>query len=245
MQRKPKNLKPMKAKSISQWAIALLFSVFLFGIWGVLLTGLACITCYYVKGSDLSGALLAVVAYGPCTDTTSTFTKPGDCIEEGTGIIGFLRIKRGFDISGIADDTAYAAAKTAKDIEVVAGIEAFWPQTDQVTSPGRQGRMPRHNKWTYNLPFTHEGVYSNLKFWNTWNSKTDYGLAFITEDYRAIACLDRDLEPILVAMAARPVGEQEFGKILTVQGTVQWQCKDLVYHLDNLTTAILKPDFQV
>jgi hypothetical protein len=197
-------------------------------------------------GISFTGLLMAVVAYDPCNEELPTYSRPGDCIDEGTGIIGFLLIKRGFNISTtITDAITYAAAKTAEDIIVINEIEAFWPQATQVTIPGLAGRIERHSYFNYDLPFKHEGVDDNLAFWNNIKEKKNYGIAFITEEYKAFAPLDRDLEPILCSLFAVPSGEQEFGKIRFMQGNVKWKHKDLVYYLDNLTKVILKPDFQV
>lgn len=237
----------MKAKIISLWIVTLLMSIFLLGLLGgIVFAVLATIIAKYaVKGDSLIGVLRLVTAYAPCTDTTSVHTKAPNCLDENSGIIGFLRVKRGFNLSTITDSLTYNSAKTAKDIEVVGGLEAYWPAPSRVTTPGLSGRVERHNYWTFDLPFKHESVIANLNFWNTWTHSQSFGVVFITEDYKAFAPLDRDLEVILVDASAAPQGEQEFGKPLMFQGNVKWKGKDLPYYIDNLTKAMLQPDFQV
>jgi hypothetical protein len=228
-------------------AAAMQLSVPPLWLWaGLIVLGIIQGIVLHKQGFSVKGMMLAVVAYAPCTEDDPAFTKPGDCIEEGTGILGLMLVKKGFNISSaITDAITYAAAKTAEDIIPISGIEAYWPQTTQVTIPGLAGRVERHGYINYELPFKHEGVDANLGFWNNKNHKTDYGIVYITEEYKAFAPLDRQLEPVLVSIFAAPAGEQEFGKIRNVSGTVKWKHKDLVYLLDNLTVAILKPDFQV
>lgn len=188
---------------------------------------------------------MAVVAYTPCTDITSTQTPAGTCLDEGSGIVGFLLVKKGFNIgSVIIDETTYAAAKTARDILVVKDLEAFWPAPTQQTIPGLRGRIERHGHWLFDMPFKHEGVDANLNFWNTITQSRDYSIAFVTEEYKAFAPLDRALEPVICAISAAPSSEQEFGKNRFIMGNVKWKSKDLVYHLNLLTVAILQPDFQ-
>jgi hypothetical protein len=156
---------------------------------------------------------MAVVAYTPCTDITSTQTPAGTCLDEGSGIVGFLLVKKGFNIgSVIIDETTYAAAKTARDILVVKDLEAFWPAPTQQTIPGLRGRIERHGHWLFDMPFKHEGVDANLNFWNTITQSRDYSIAFVTEEYKAFAPLDRALEPVICAISAAPSSEQEFGK---------------------------------
>lgn len=189
---------------------------------------------------------MAVTAYNPCGETLPAHTPAGECIDEGSGILGMLLIKRGFNIaSAITDADTYATAKTAKDIIVVKDLEAFWPAAQQQTIPGIAGRIERHGHWLYDMPFKHEGVDANLMFWNNITQKRNYGCAVITEEYKAFAPLDRALEPIICSISAAPASDQEFGKTRFFQGNVKWKFKDLVYYLDLLTPTILRTDFQV
>lgn len=238
----------MKTINYPLLIIALLFCVFLFGtLGGVMITCTLYWLAYFgFLGKPLKGVASLVTAYAPCTDSTSVHTKAGGCIDENTGIIGFLRIKRGFNITTvITDPTTYATAKTAKDIEVIANIEAYWPEQTEVTVPGMAGRVERYSYSNFDLPFSHENVLANLGFYNTWNQNQNYGIAFVTEDYKVLAPLDRDLEPILCKIFAKPVGEQEFGKPLKIAGNIKWKCRDHLYEITNLTKAIVQPDFQI
>jgi hypothetical protein len=189
--------------------------------------------------------LMALVAYAPCTDTTSVHTPAGNCLDEGSGICGILLVKKGFNLASIDDADAYGTAKTAKDIVVIKDIEAFMPAGTQQTIPGLRGRVDRHGHWLFDMPFKHEGVDANLTFWNTINQSRNYGVVYITEEYKAFAPLDRDLEPVICSISAAPSGDQEFGKTRFFMGNVKWKHKDLPYLVTELTTAMLQPDFQV
>lgn len=188
---------------------------------------------------------MAITAYNPCGTALGSFTPAGDCIEEGSGVLGLILIKKGFDIAGIVDSTTYTAAKTAKNIVNIKDIEAYWPKGTQQTVQGLAGRMARHGHWDFELPFKHEGVDANLVFWNTVNQNKNWGIAFVTEEYKVFAALDRDLEPVLAQVAAAPASDQEFGKTRFFEGSVKWKYKDLVQYADVFTLALIKPDFQV
>lgn len=204
---------------------------------------------YLLKGKPVRGLFMAVTAYGCATDillaSPAVYTVAPDCVDEGTGILGMGLIKKGFNIvTGITDQTEYDAAVTAKDIYAVKDMEAYWPAGTPVTIPGKAGRMERLGYINYEMPFKVDGVDANLHFWNSLNQNRNYGVFFVTEEYKAFSPLDRDLEPILAAFFAQPTGEQEFGKQREIAGTVKWKGKDLVQYLDNLTPAVLKAAFQ-
>lgn len=188
---------------------------------------------------------MALTAYTPCTDTTSVHTPAGDCLDEGSGICGILLVKKGFNLASIDDGTAYSDAKTAKDLIVIKDIEAYMPAGTQQTIPGLRGRVDRHGHWLFDMPFKHEGVDANLTFWNTITQSRNYGVVYITEEYKAFAPLDRELEPVICSISAVPSGDQEFGKSRFFMGNVKWKCKDLPYIVTELTKAMLQPDFQV
>lgn len=200
---------------------------------------------WLLGGQTFKAFLFAVVVYTPCTDITSTQTPAGNCLDEGSGVCGFLLVKKGFNIATIIDSITYAAAKTARDIIVVKDLEAFMPQGTQQTIPGLRGRIERHGHWLFDMPFKHEGVDANLNFWNTITQSRNYGVCFITEEYKAFMPLDRELEPVICAVSASPNGDQEFGKTRFMQGNVKWKHKDLPYLVDTLTLAMLQPDFQI
>lgn len=237
----------MKLQSILMWILAALFSVFLFGLqWGLVVTVLARVAgLWLLSGHSLKGALWAVVAYAPCTEELPTYTPGGECIDEGSGILGFFLVKKGFDLSSITDAASITTAITAEDLIVVKDIEAYWPSAQQQTIPGLAGRIERHGHWTYDMPFKHEGVDPNLSFWNNITQKRNYGIVVITEEYKAFAPLDRQLEPVICAISAAPGSDQEFGKTRFFQGNVKWKHKDLVYFIDNLTPTLMKTHFQV
>jgi hypothetical protein len=195
---------------------------------------------------SFKGLYMAVTAYTPCTETDPTYTPGADCIDEGSGILGILLVKKGFNVAtAITDATTYGTAKTAKDLIPIKDIEAYWPAVTPVFRPGLAGRVEQYSHANFDLPFKHEGVDANIAFWNNTNHRRNYGVVFITEEYKAFAPLDRQLEPVLVSIFAAPASEQEFGKQRFFQGNIKWKHTDLVYYLDNLTTVILKPDFQV
>jgi hypothetical protein len=187
---------------------------------------------------------MALTAYDPCGTALATHTPAGACLEEGTGIFGMLLVKKGFNLATITDGTAYSDAKTAGNLKVIKDIEAFWPATNPVMQPGMAGRSERLAYINYEMPFKHEGIDANLVFWNTLNQDRNWGVAYITEDYKAYAPLDRELEPVLASFFAAPAGEQEFGKTAHFAGTVKWKSRDLVQLVTELTSAILKTDFQ-
>lgn len=238
----------MKLQSILMWILAALFSVFLFGLqWGLVFTVIARIAgLWLLSGHTLKGALMAVVAYAPCVEVLPAHAPAGECIDEGSGVLGMFLVKKGFNISSaITDQITYDAALTAKDIIPIKDLEAYWPGPSQQVIPGIAGRIERHGHWLFDMPFKHEGVDANLLFWNNITNKRNYGVAFITEEYKAFCPLDRQLEPVICAISAAPNSDQEFGKTRFIQGNVKWKQKDLVYHLDNLTVAMLKVTFQV
>lgn len=197
----------------------------------------------------LKGSLFALVAYS-CTEAigtgTGVYTQAADCLEEGTGILGFYLVKKGFDLSTIIDATTLTAAKTAYNLVPVKDIEAYWPSTSEVTIPGIAGRIERLGHIEYDLPFKHEGVDANLHFWNILNRSRNWSIAFVTEEYKVFAPLDRDLEPVLCRLFAAPGGDQEFGKIRSMNGHVKWKSLDLVQLIDaaGFTKAAVKADFQ-
>jgi hypothetical protein len=197
----------------------------------------------------MRGSLFATVAYA-CTEaigtSTAVYTDAGDCLEEGTGILGFFLVKKGFDLPTIIDATTYTAAKTAFNIVPVKDIEGYWPKTNPVTVAGLAGRMPRLGHIEYEFTYKHEGVDANLHFHNTLNNSRNWGIAFVTEEYKVFAPLDRDLEPVLCQFFATPEGEQEFGKVRVFQGSVKWKHRDLPQLIEALgfVKAQIKPDFQ-
>ena len=102
---------------------------------------------------------MAVTLYAPCTEALPSQTAAGDCLEEDSDIVGFLLVKKGFNIATvITDGTTYTTAKTAEDILVVKDLEAYWPGVTQNTIPGFRGRIEQHGNINYELPFKHEGV---------------------------------------------------------------------------------------
>jgi hypothetical protein len=215
-------------------AIVLLYAAYLAG------------TFLLAKGSlyDRGRLLMALVAYDPCTVPLGTHTPAGDCLDQGSGILGLILVKKGFDLNTVVDSTTYAAAKTADNLEVIKDIEAYWPSASQQVIPGIAGRIERHGHYQWQLDFKHEGVDANLVFWNTVNNSRNYGIIFVTEEYKCFAPLDRDLEPVLCAIQAVPASDQEFGKTRFFQGTVKWKHKDIVQYLDLFAKSFIKPDFQ-
>lgn len=200
---------------------------------------------YLLGGQRAKGLLLmALTAYAPCTVALGTYTPAGDCIDEGSGILGLLLVKKGFDLTTIIDVTTYGAAKTAKNLIVVKDIEAYWPKASQVTIPGIAGRIERHGHFEYEMPFKAEGVDANLIWWNTINQNKNFGIIFITEEYKAFTPLDRNLLPVLCLIKAVPMSDGEFGKTRYIDGLVKWKHKDLVMPVDLLTVPILKTDFE-
>lgn len=201
---------------------------------------------YLMGGQGVRGLTMAVTLFTPCDGTVPSVTPAGECLEEGSGIVGLLLIKKGFNISTvITDDTTYGTAKTAKDIIVVKDLEAYWPSTTQNTIPGFRGRIEKHGNINYELAFKHEGVDNNMAFWNYINNNRNYGVAIITEEYKAFTCLERvSGEPVMASFFAAPSSEQEYGKNRFIEGVVKWKHKDLPYHLDLLTRTILEADFQ-
>ncbi len=187
---------------------------------------------------------MALVAYDPCTIAAGNYTPAGDCIDEGSGILGMYLVKKGFDLTTVTDQATLTTAKTALNMIAIKDIEAYWPNITQQTIPGIAGRMERHGRFECEMPFKHEGVNANLRFWNTINQNKNYGIVFVTEDYKAYAPLDRTLEPILCLVRAVPASDQEFGKTSFMQGTVKWKQKDLVQFCDLFTVAMMKADFQ-
>ncbi len=187
---------------------------------------------------------MPLVAYDPCTITPGTLTPAGDCIDEGSGILGMYLVKKGFDLATVIDQTTLTTAKTALNLITIRDIEAYWPNVTQQTIPGIAGRMERHGRFECEMTFKHEGVDANLRFWNTINQNKNYGVVFVTEEYKAFAPLDRQLEPVLCMINAVPAGDQEFGKTRFMQGKVKWKQKDLVQFLDLFSVPMMKADFQ-
>lgn len=190
------------------------------------------------------GYLRALVAYDPCNTVLGSYTQAGDCLDEGSGILGIILVKKGFDLNTLIDGTTFTAAVTAKNIILIKDVEAYWPKASQVTIPGIAGRMERHGRWEYDMSFKHEGVDANLVFWNTINQNRNYGVAYVTEEYKVFSPLDRQLEPVLAKISAAPGSDQEFGKTRYFEGNIKWKSRDLVQILDLLTPTIIKPVFQ-
>lgn len=187
---------------------------------------------------------MPLVAYDPCTIAPGPYTPAGDCIDEGSGILGMYLVKKGFDLATVIDQTTLTTAKTALNLITIRDIEAYWPNVTQQTIPGIAGRMERHGRFECEMTFKHEGVDANLRFWNTINQNKNYGVVFVTEEYKAFAPLDRQLEPVLCMINAVPAGDQEFGKTRFMQGKVKWKQKDLVQFLDLFSVPMMKADFQ-
>lgn len=252
----------MKAKQILYFALdifLMLFSAVLFSAllsvaviaaFAALLTFYAIVRVSLMWGAvPMRGSLFAMVAYA-CSEAvgtaTAVYTDAGDCIEEGTGIMGFFLVKKGFDLATVIDQTTYTAAKTAVNIYPVKDIEGYWPKTTEQTIPGIAGRMPRLGHLEYEFTYKHEGVDANLHFHNTLNNSRNWGIALVTEEYKVFAPLDRDLEPVLAHFYATIEGEQEFGKIRMFSGNVKWKHRDLPQLVEALgfVKSIIKPDFQ-
>lgn len=192
-------------------------------------------------------ALMAIVAYDDCGAAIADgdHTPAADCIEEGSGILGMFAVKKGFDLNSIADDTAYQAAKTAGNLVVISDIEAYFPAASPQTVPGKRGRVDRLGHIMYEMAFSHEGVDSNLEFWNKLNKSRNYGVVFITEEFKAFAPLTKELVPVLCNFFAAPASSaQEFGKTREFQGTVKWKHQDLPYVANTLTKALILADFE-
>lgn len=196
------------------------------------------------------GLLMAVTAYGCATDVVgtapATYTTPGDCLEEGSSAIGLILVKKGFNVGAIADAAAYAAAKTAKDIIPIKDVEAYWPVGSPVFTPSIGGRPDRLSRIDFEMSYKYEGVDANLHFQNALNQSRNYGMAFVTEEYKVFAPLDRNLEPVLCNWFAQPTAEQEYGRTRYMQGTIRWKGPDLVQLLDNagLAKSVIIADFQ-
>lgn len=241
----------MKANAISLWAVSCLFVMFLVGpLAGVVVTASLYVVAtimarYTLAGSPAKGVLMALVAYAPCTEELPAYTPSAECLDEGSGVLGMFLVKKGFDLSGLTTAELITAAITAEDVIPIKDIEAYWPAPTRQTVPGLAGRMERHGFWTFDLTFKHESVDANLKFWNNITQKRNYGVVFVTEEYKAFAPLDRQLEPVICDFSAAPQSDQEFGKTRFFQGNVKWKCKDLVQYVDTLTPVLLKPHFQV
>lgn len=204
---------------------------------------------YAVGGRIPRGILTATTAYA-CADVPggvgSAYTQAGNCLEEGSTFIGFFLVKRGFNLSGLTDGTTYAAAKSAADIVPVRDVEAFMTPGTPVYSKARNGRQGRLTRIDWDIPFTYEGVDANLHFQNALNHSRNYGVAFVTEEYKVYAPLDRDLEPILVNFFATPQGDQEYGQSRYMGGSMKYQNKDLPQLIEyaGLAKAIIIADFQ-
>ena len=110
----------------------------------------------------------------------------------------------------------------------------------------RNGRPGRLTRIDWDIPFTYEGVDANLHFQNALNHSRNYGVAFVTEEYKVFCPLDRNLEPVLASFFATPIGDQEFGQTRYFGGNIKYTNKDLPQVLDNagLAKAIIMPDFQ-
>lgn len=187
---------------------------------------------------------MPLVAYNPCVTALGNHTPGGNCIEEGSGILGLGLVRKGFDLNTIIDATTYTAAKTGNNIKVVKDVEAFWPSAGPQTIPGFAGRMERLGHFQWELPFKHYGVDANLVFWNTVNQDQNWGIFFVTEEYKVFAPLDRDLEPVLCHINCRPAGDQEFGKQRFFEGVVRWKHVDLPQFVDTMTKTIIRADYQ-
>lgn len=190
--------------------------------------------------------LMALSAYN-CTDVVGddvTYTAPENCISEGTGILGVFLVKGGFNLNTITDESSLAAAITALNVIPIRDLEAYWPTASPVFVPGKSGRIERLARIEYDMPFSHEGVDANLRWWNAINNSRSFGIIFVTEDYKAFTPLDRALEPVLCSIFAAPGGNQEFGGIREMRGNIKWKSRDLVQYLDLFTTAMLTSRFQ-
>jgi hypothetical protein len=190
---------------------------------------------------------MALAAYDPCGAAVADgdYTQGAACLDEGSGIMGMFLVKKGFDLNTVIDSTTLNAALAADNLIRITDIEAYWPTASPQPIPGVAGRVERHGHFLYEMGFKHEGVDANLVFWNDVNNNRNFGMVFITEEYKAFAPLDRQLEPIVCSIMATPVSDQEFGKTRYFQGTVKWKSKDLVQYLDLFTPALMKAIFQV
>jgi hypothetical protein len=191
-------------------------------------------------------SLMAITAYDDCGAEVADgdHTPAADCIEEGSGIVGFLAVKKGFDLNSILDQGDYDDAKTAGNLVVIADVEAYWPSAQPQKIPGLRGRTDRLGHIMYELGFKHEGVDANLEFWNKLNKSRNYGVVFITEEFKAFAPLTKELNPVLCSYFAAPGSDQEFGKTRFFQGTITWKHKDLPYLANTLTSTIIQSDFE-
>lgn len=190
--------------------------------------------------------LMALTAYN-CTDApgaTNPYTPAVECLDEGTGILGIFLVKGGFNLTTVVDEASMATAITAENLIVIRDLEAYWPAATPVFIPGKSGRVERLARIDYDMPFSHESVRANLKFWNAVNNRRSYGVVFVTENYTAYTPVDRALEPVLCSIFGAPSGAQEFASILEIKGNIKWKSKDLVQYLDLFTVPMLSSRFQ-
>lgn len=185
----------------------------------------------------------AITAYDPCVEDAGAFTAAADCLEEGSRIIGLMLVKQGTDVETLIDSVSIDAAVTAGDVAIITKVTGSWPKPTVNKKPGLGFKVQKFTSLTYAIPFKHEGVDANLKFWNDINQSDDWSVVFVFEDFSSWCALKRDKSLIAMDIEAAPSAPEELGQSRMIEGTANWTHKDLPYQLNTLPAAVASSYF--
>ncbi|ELR69156.1 hypothetical protein C900_05352 [Fulvivirga imtechensis AK7] len=187
---------------------------------------------------------LALTAYDPCGAALGTFTPEGDCLEEGSLIVGAMMIKKGVDVQTLIDAVTIDAAVAAGDVKILKGFSGNWARPTANKKPGMAFKREKTSSFTYSIPFKHYGVDANLAFWNTVNFSNDWSMAFVFEDFKMFGALDDQLAVIPMDFDVAPASDEELGGSRRMEGTANWTVKAMPYLLSDTPAAVLATYFK-
>ncbi|MBL6448583.1 hypothetical protein JMN32_19890 [Fulvivirga sp. 29W222] len=188
----------------------------------------------------------AITAYDDCggAGVLGDFTPEGECIAEGSLIVGGMLIKKGFDATTLVDSVTIDAAVTAGDVKILTGFSGNWPKATANKKAGMAFKKEKTSSFSYAIPFKHYSVDSNLAFWNKVNFSNEWSMVFIFEDFRPYAALDKELGVIPMDFDVNLASDEELGGSRRIEGTASWTVASLPYLLSDLPASVLAPYFR-
>ena len=187
---------------------------------------------------------MALTRYDACNTQTPIWTAPGDCLEEGSRIIGGMPIKVGFNVQTIIDQLTLDNAVTAGDVRIIKDLSGSWPKPTANKKPAKGFKVDEFSSWSFAPTITHYGVDANLPFWNDITlSANDWSFVYVFEDFKSWAALDEDLALIPMDFDVAPSSDGELNNSRQFEGTINWRSRYMPYALE-IPQALLRANFR-
>ena len=193
----------------------------LFGVWITFITLFKPIRLY------------AIAPYDPCDEEEQeeNFVPEGACLEEGSRIVGAIKISTSLSLESLVDDDAISAAVTAGTMRFITNIAGAWPKATSNKKPGKGYQREKHSSSSYAPSFTHYGVDANLRFWNAINHSKDSSMLFVFEDLSIWGFVDSEKKAIPMDIVGHPSSDGELGGQRQFEVDVTFTTKSLPYAL--------------